>query len=70
MVAYGVKPHPSDSGEDLRTNMEAIDERVPAPVLTPALSARFHWRGDADFQDKLRSALRYEFGGHLEKPAP
>jgi 6-phosphogluconate dehydrogenase len=50
--------------------MEAIDERVPAPVLTPALSARFHWRGDADFQDKLLSAVRYEFGGHLEKPAP
>ena len=41
--------------------------RVPAPVLTTALYARFSSRGDADFQDKLLSAMRYEFGGHREK---
>ena len=47
----------------------AIDEAVPAPVLTAALYERFSSRGEADFQDKLLSAMRFEFGGHLEKPA-
>jgi 6-phosphogluconate dehydrogenase len=57
----------SDSGEGRWTIKAAIDEGVPAPVLTTALYARFSSRGDADFQDKLLSAMRYRFGGHLEK---
>ena len=57
----------SDSGEGRWTIKAAIDEGVPAPVLTTALYARFSSRGDADFQDKLLSAMRYEFGGHQEK---
>jgi 6-phosphogluconate dehydrogenase len=59
----------SDSGEGRWTIKAAIDEAVPAPVLTTALYERFSSRGEADFQDKLLSAMRYEFGGHLEKPA-
>jgi len=59
----------SDSGEGRWTIKAAIDEAVPAPVLTTALYQRFNSRGDADFQNKLLSALRYEFGGHSEKPA-
>jgi 6-phosphogluconate dehydrogenase len=59
----------SDSGEGRWTIKAAIDEAVPAPVLTAALYARFSSRGEADFQNKLLSAMRYEFGGHLEKPA-
>ena len=59
----------SDSGEGRWTIKAAIDEAVPAPVLTTALYERFTSRGEADFQDKLLSAMRYEFGGHLEKPA-
>jgi len=59
----------SDSGEGRWTIKAAIDEGVPAPVLTTALYARFSSRGDADFQDKLLSAMRYGFGGHLEKSA-
>ena len=47
----------------------AIDEGVPVPVLTTALYARFSSRGEADFQGKLLSAMRYGFGGHLEKSA-
>jgi 6-phosphogluconate dehydrogenase len=47
----------------------SIDEGVPTPVLTTALYERFSSRGEADFQDKLLSAMRYEFGGHREKPA-
>ena len=47
----------------------AIDEAVPTPVLSTALYERFSSRGEADFGDKLLSAMRYEFGGHLEKPA-
>ena len=47
----------------------AIDEAVPAPVLTTALYERFSSRGEADFQNKLLSAMRFEFGGHVEKPA-
>ena len=57
----------SDSGESRWTIKAAIDEGVPVPVLTTALYARFASRGAADFQGKLLSAMRYEFGGHLEK---
>jgi len=59
----------SDSGEGRWTIKAAIDEAVPAPVLTTALYARFTSRGEADFANKLLSAMRYEFGGHVEKPA-
>jgi len=59
----------SDSGEGRWTIKAAIDEGVPVPVLTTALYERFSSRGDADFQDKLLSAMRFEFGGHLEKSA-
>jgi 6-phosphogluconate dehydrogenase len=57
----------SDSGEGRWTIKAAIDESVPAPVLTAALYARFASRGEAEFQNKLLSAMRHEFGGHLEK---
>src|SRR5229473_7614631 len=57
----------SDSGEGRWTIKAAIDEAVPAPVLTAALYERFSSRGEADFANKLLSAMRYEFGGHLEK---
>ena len=57
----------SDSGEGRWTIDAAIDEGVPAHVLTAALYERFSSRGAADFADKLLSAMRYEFGGHLEK---
>ncbi|WP_263365788.1 phosphogluconate dehydrogenase (NAD(+)-dependent, decarboxylating) [Edaphobacter bradus] len=59
----------SDSGEGRWTVRAGIDEGVPTPVLTTALYERFSSRGDADFSNKLLSAMRYEFGGHLEKPA-
>jgi 6-phosphogluconate dehydrogenase len=59
----------SDSGEGRWTIAAAIDESVPAPVLTTALYERFSSRGEGDFADKVLSALRYEFGGHVEKPA-
>ncbi len=59
----------SDSGEGRWTIKAAIDEAVPAHVLTAALYERFSSRGEADFADKLLSAMRYEFGGHVEKPA-
>jgi len=58
----------SDSGEGRWTIKAAIDEAVPVPVLSTALYARFSSRGDAEFQNRLLSAMRYEFGGHLEKP--
>ncbi len=58
----------SDSGEGRWTIKAAIDEAVPAPVLTAALYARFSSRGEADFQNKLLSAMRFQFGGHHEKP--
>jgi 6-phosphogluconate dehydrogenase len=58
----------SDSGEGRWTIKAAIDEAVPAPVLTTALYQRFNSRGEADFQNKILSAMRYEFGGHLETP--
>jgi len=57
----------SDSGEGRWTIQAAIDEAVPAPVLTAALYARFSSRGEADFQNKLLSAMRKQFGGHVEK---
>jgi 6-phosphogluconate dehydrogenase len=57
----------SDSGEGRWTIKAAIDEGVPVPVLTTALYERFMSRGNADFQDKLLSAMRFGFGGHLEK---
>jgi len=59
----------SDSGEGRWTIAAAIDESVPAPVLSAALYERFSSRGEADFADKLLSALRYQFGGHKEKDA-
>jgi 6-phosphogluconate dehydrogenase len=59
----------SDSGEGRWTIKAGIDEGVPTPVLTTALYERFSSRGDDDFSNKLLSAMRYEFGGHLEKPA-
>ncbi len=57
----------SDSGEGRWTIKAAIDEGVPAPVLTTALYKRFSSRRQADFSDRLLPAMRYEFGGHLEK---
>ena len=57
----------SDSGEGRWTIKAAIDEAIPVPVLSTALYERFSSRGNADFQNKLMSAMRYEFGGHLEK---
>lgn len=57
----------SDSGEGRWTIKAAIDEAVPVPVLSTALYERFSSRGAAEFQDKLLSAMRYQFGGHLEK---
>jgi 6-phosphogluconate dehydrogenase len=59
----------SDSGEGRWTIKAAIDEGVPAHVLSSALYERFSSRGEADFADKVLSAMRYEFGGHIEKPA-
>jgi len=57
----------SDSGEGRWTIKAAIDEAVPVPVLTTALYDRFSSRGEADFADKLLSAMRFQFGGHIEK---
>jgi 6-phosphogluconate dehydrogenase len=59
----------SDSGEGRWTIAAAIDEGVPAAVLSSALFARFSSRGEADYADKLLSAMRFQFGGHKEKPA-
>jgi 6-phosphogluconate dehydrogenase len=59
----------SDSGEGRWTIKAAIDEAVPAHVLSAALYDRFASRGEAEFANKLLSAMRYEFGGHVEKPA-
>ena len=66
----GYEGRVSDSGEGRWTVQAAIDEAVPAPVLSAALSARFSSRGDADFANRVQSAMRHEFGGHAEKPAP
>ena len=65
----GLAGRVSDSGEGRWTVKAAVDERVPAPVLTTSLYERFSSRADADFQDKLLSAMRYAFGGHSEKPS-
>jgi 6-phosphogluconate dehydrogenase len=59
----------SDSGEGRWTIKAAIDEAVPVPVLSTALYQRFSSRGEADYQDRLLSAMRFGFGGHLEKAA-
>jgi 6-phosphogluconate dehydrogenase len=59
----------SDSGEGRWTIKAAIDEGVPVPVLTTALYERFASRGEADYQDRLLSAMRFGFGGHLEQAA-
>jgi 6-phosphogluconate dehydrogenase len=59
----------SDSGEGRWTLQAAIDEGVPAPVISAALFGRFESRGLAEYADKLLSAMRYEFGGHIEKTA-
>jgi 6-phosphogluconate dehydrogenase len=59
----------SDSGEGRWTIKAAIDEAVPVPVLTTALYERFSSRGEADFQDQVLSAMRFQFGGHREKAA-
>ena len=59
----------SDSGEGRWTIKAAIEEAVPVPVLSAALYQRFTSRGEADYQDRLLSAMRYGFGGHLEKAA-
>ncbi|HEX2392519.1 MAG TPA: decarboxylating 6-phosphogluconate dehydrogenase [Solirubrobacterales bacterium] len=59
----------SDSGEGRWTSIAAIDEGVPSPVLTAALYERFSSRGLGDFGDKVLSAMRKQFGGHVEKPS-
>ncbi len=59
----------SDSGEGRWTVLAAVDEGVPANVLSAALYGRFSSRGEADYGDKLLSAMRKQFGGHAEKPA-
>jgi 6-phosphogluconate dehydrogenase len=59
----------SDSGEGRWTIMAAIRRGRPAPVLTTALYERFSSRGGADFQNQLLSAMRFQFGGHVEKAA-
>jgi len=59
----------SDSGEGRWTLQAAIDEAVPAQVLSAALYERFGSRGQADFANRLLSAMRHEFGGHVEQPA-
>lgn len=65
----GFEGRVSDSGEGRWTIKAAIDEGVPAHVLSSALYERFSSRGEADFADKMLSAMRHEFGGHVEKPA-
>src|SRR5260370_617689 len=59
----------SDSGEGRWTITAAIDESTPVPVLSAALFERFASRGEADFAEKLLSAMRYQFGGHVERAA-
>ena len=65
----GFQGRVSDSGEGRWTIKAAIDEAVPVPVLSSALYERFSSRGESDFADKVLSAMRYEFGGHVEKPS-
>ena len=64
----GYEGRVSDSGEGRWTVQAAIDEAVPAPVLSAALYARFGSRGEADFANRVLSAMRHEFGGHVEQP--
>ncbi|NMM80194.1 6-phosphogluconate dehydrogenase (decarboxylating) [Acidovorax sp. SRB_14] len=64
----GFEGRVSDSGEGRWTVQAAIDEAVPVPVLSAALYARFASRGASDFANRLQSAMRHEFGGHVEKP--
>jgi 6-phosphogluconate dehydrogenase len=64
----GYEGRVSDSGEGRWTVQAAIDEAVPAPVLSAALYARFGSRGNADFANRVQSAMRHEFGGHVERP--
>jgi 6-phosphogluconate dehydrogenase len=59
----------SDSGEGRWTVKAAIDEAVPIPVLSAALYQRFSSRGEAEYENRILSAMRYGFGGHLEVPA-
>jgi len=59
----------SDSGEGRWTVQAAVDEGIPAPVISAALSSRFASRGNEEYAAKLLSAMRYEFGGHKEKAA-
>ncbi|MCF6154008.1 MAG: decarboxylating 6-phosphogluconate dehydrogenase [Candidatus Brocadia sp.] len=61
--------HVSDSGEGRWTILAAVDEGAPVPVLSSALYARFTSRGEADYADKLLSAMRFQFGGHHEMPS-
>jgi 6-phosphogluconate dehydrogenase len=61
--------HVSDSGEGRWTVAAAVDAAVPIPVLSAALYARFSSRGEAEFANKILSAMRHAFGGHLEKQA-
>jgi 6-phosphogluconate dehydrogenase len=61
--------HISDSGEGRWTLKAAIDEGVPAPILSTAIGERFTSRGESEFADRIVSAMRFEFGGHLEKRA-
>ena len=65
----GFAGHVSDSGEGRWTITAAIDEGAPAPVLASALFERFTSRQEADFASKVLSAMRYQFGGHIERPA-
>jgi len=65
----GFSGHVSDSGEGRWTILAAIDESAPAPVLSTALYERFTSRGEGDFAAKLLSAMRYQFGGHVERKA-
>jgi 6-phosphogluconate dehydrogenase len=58
----------ADSGEGRWTIEAAVDEGVPVPVLSAALFQRFASRGEAEFSDKILSAMRFEFGGHIERP--
>jgi 6-phosphogluconate dehydrogenase len=69
-VLAGFEGRVSDSGEGRWTVQAAIDAGVPAPVLSAALYARFSSRGEADFANRLQSAMRLEFGGHTEPPIP
>jgi 6-phosphogluconate dehydrogenase len=62
--------HVADSGEGRWTLAAALDEAVPAPILSAALFSRFESRAGAEYSNKVLSALRHQFGGHVETPAP